>query len=146
MLKKIILTLAIIFLLIQLYRPERTNPVVEGKAIQAPEHIALVLKRACYDCHSNETAWPWYSNIAPISYFTIDHVNNGRKELNFSEWETYKPKRKAHKLEEMVEMVRERIMPLPSYLLAHKEAELSDEDIRVIITWAEEERSKFDEE
>ena len=152
MLKKIFFGLVVSFILIQFYRPERTNPVVEGKSINAPANVAAILERSCYDCHSNNTVWPWYTNIAPVSIFTITHVNDGRKELNFSEWETYNEKRKLKKFKEIVEQVNEGEMPLESYLYLHGNAKLSDEDIATLCEWAksnggiEDEEAKEDED
>ena len=143
MLKKILLSLIAIFLVLQLVRPEKTNPIAASAPPQFPENIQPILQRACYDCHSNETVWPWYSNITPVSFFLTHHVEDARKELNFSEWENYKPKRKKRKFKEIVEQVKETEMPLPSYLLIHTNAKLSDEEMKTLCSWAEEEEKKI---
>lgn len=151
MLKKIFSGLVLSFILIQFYRPEKTNPVVEGKSINAPADVAAILARSCNDCHSNNTMWPWYTNIAPVSFFTINHVNEGRKELNFSEWETYTEKRKMRKFKEIYEQVIGKEMPLASYLYVHGEATLSAEEVTILCNWAkssagfEEEEEQEDE-
>jgi hypothetical protein len=135
--KKIFLVLFVLFILLQFIRPERTNPVVEGKALEIPEHILPLLQRACFDCHSNDTKWPWYSNIMPATYFLTNHVNEGRKHLNFSEWETYSRNKKEDKLLEICEEMEEQKMPLAPYLLLHSEAKLSPEEIKKICDWTE---------
>ena len=101
------------------------------------EEVALVLKTACYDCHSNETKYPWYSYITPFSWFIFDHVREGREELNFSEWTDMTDRRQPRKLKEIAEEVEEDHMPLSSYLLLHGEARLSDAQKNVLISWAE---------
>ena len=144
MLKRYSLILLIIFILIQFHRPGKTNPIVEGKSLQLPENISSVVKRACYDCHSNETIWPWYTNISPISIYIVNHVNNGRKEVNFSEWQNYKLKRKLRKLKEIGDQLREGEMPLESYLKIHDEAKLSAEEIKMICDWTEIEKKNLE--
>lgn len=86
-----------------------------------------MLKKACFDCHSNYTRYPWYSYVAPASFVLADHVKEGREELNFSQWGTYSDKKKAHKLEESIEALREGWMPLSGYVALHDEADLSAE-------------------
>ena len=91
-----------------------------------------LLRAACYDCHSNETVWPWYAHVAPSSWFVAQHVDIGRRHLNFSTWADYPPSKADHKLEEIVEYVENHEMPLPSYLPLHPEAKLTDDDRRLI--------------
>lgn len=135
LLPKVALGLVALLLLIQLVRPEKTNPPVTGE-ITAPPEVASLLERACYDCHSNETKWPWYSNVAPISWVVIHHTNDGRKHLNFSTWASYEPKKQAHKLEETEEMVRSGDMPMPPYVAMHPEAKLTDAEKETLLAWA----------
>lgn len=97
-------------------------PVVAEPAWDSPQTRELAV-RACYDCHSNETVWPWYSNVAPVSWRVISHTNEGRESLNFSEWNV--PQEDAH---EAAESVRDGSMPLRVYLLTHAEARLSDQE------------------
>jgi hypothetical protein len=135
---------------IQFFGPAKTNPPVDAtKTIEAnaqlPPEVAAIMSRACYDCHSQQTQWPWYSNVAPVSWFVIDHVNDGRKHLNFSEWGTYDAKRRHHKLEEIGEQVEMGKMPLKSYLPLHPNARLSSEDIGKLIAWAAAERRRVAE-
>jgi hypothetical protein len=150
--KKIIrwtaISLLVLFVGAQFVRPAKTNPAMdESRAleqqIQMNEEVKATLKRACYDCHSNETKWPLYSQVAPISWFVIDHVNHGRRHLNFSDWARYDKQRQAEQLKEIQETVRAGAMPLASYLLAHSEAKLSDDDKKAIGDWANAERQRI---
>ncbi len=97
--------------------------------------IKTILKASCYDCHSNESAYPWYTNIAPFSWLVKNHINEGRQHLNFSEWGTYSIEKSDHKLEECIDEVEEGEMPLSSYTLMHKEAELSKEQKEALMHW-----------
>lgn len=115
--------------------PPAENPPV-GQELQAPAEVMTVLRTSCYDCHSNETVWPWYSHVIPSKWFVRQHVVEGRGHLNFSTWGEYPARRAAHKLEEVVELVEEGEMPLASYLWLHAEAGLSEEDADRIIDWA----------
>ncbi len=112
----------------------------ETKPIASVEGI---LKETCFDCHSNQTKYPWYAEIAPVSYWLADHIKDGKKHLNFSEWSTYSVKRKDHKLEEVIEMVEDKEMPLDSYTWTHKEARLTDDQIKAIITWVQTARLQY---
>ena len=139
-LKWSVVVLALIFLGAQAYRPDRTNPAVdERKSLRAntqltPE-VATIFERSCNDCHSSETTWPWYSNVSPVSWFLKNHVDEGRRELSFSEWATYPKRKRERKLHEICEQVESGTMPLTSYLPLHPSARLSDEDKRVICEW-----------
>jgi hypothetical protein len=141
MIRKVLLGLFGLFLIMQLVRIDRNNPVVDQDVnmvnmVNPPENIASTLKKACYDCHSFETVYPWYTNVAPLSWWIGDHIDHGREELNFSIWGTYSDKRRLHKIEELEEMVEEGEMPLESYLIAHAEAELTDEEVADLIAWS----------
>ncbi|MBV8357519.1 MAG: heme-binding domain-containing protein, partial [Deltaproteobacteria bacterium] len=118
----------------QLVPARRTNPPSHG-ALSAPPEVAVALKRACYDCHSNETHWPWYSGIAPFSWFIIHHVTLGRKEVNFSEWGSYYPATQHRKLEWIGRALHEEKMPPWSYRLMHPGARLSKADRVVLEYW-----------
>jgi hypothetical protein len=128
--KKILWGVLAIAVGIQLIRPEQTNPAVAPGAdflvaTQADPAVAQIVKQACYDCHSHETKWPWYSHINPIGWVVSDHVVEGRDELNFSDWTSYSAKKADHKLEESIEYVKKDEMPLPGYVLLHDEARLN---------------------
>lgn len=105
------------------------------RATKAPSNIAIMLKNSCYDCHSNHTKYPWYNNVAPVSWWMASHISDAKEELNFSEWETYSPKKKKHKLEEIIEETEEGEMPLRSYLWTHREARLSKEQVNQLKMW-----------
>ena len=139
---------AVVFLLAQFVRPERTNPVVDPTLVvqsylEVPARVHVLLRAACYDCHSNETEWPWYASVAPASWLCVKDTNEGRRHLNFSEWGNYPPGKVEHKLEEIAEYVEEGEMPLAVYLPLHAEARLSDEDRAVLVDWAKGEREKL---
>jgi hypothetical protein len=132
---KLALGFVAVLVLIQAIRPEHTNPPVTADVV-APAEVKSLLKRACYDCHSNETTWPWYSQVAPVSWLVARDVNDGRKHLNFSVWESYEPGRKAHKLEEIEGEVSEGEMPMAIYLPMHPEAKLTEAEKNALIAWA----------
>jgi hypothetical protein len=130
-LKNIAIFLVFLFLVIQSIRIDKTtepvNPTTDFIALtSANAEIANTLKIACYDCHSNQPTYPWYTNIAPVSWWIKHHINEGSQHLNFSIWGTYSEKRKNHKLEECIEMIEEGEMPISSYTLMHGEAKLTD--------------------
>ena len=140
--KKIFIGLALLFVVIQFFRIDKTNPPVDPaldivNVVKAPVVVSEMLKTSCYDCHSNESIYPWYTNIAPVSWWIKKHINEGRDELNFSEWGNYSARRKDHKLDEIIELVEEEEMPLKSYLIAHGDANISTEQRAKIIEWAE---------
>lgn len=133
--------LLILFVAAQFVRPAKTNPVFdEANAIQVhvemDAEVSAILSRACYDCHSNKTDWPWYSKVAPMSWLVISHVNDGRRHLNFSEWEKYDRSKAVKKLHEIDEEVGIKAMPLSSYTLLHSEARLSDQERTLVSNWA----------
>ena len=107
------------------------------------EEVAGILKASCYDCHSNQTQYPWYSNLAPVSFFLADHIEEGKKHLNFSAWDTYNAKRKDHKLEEVIDEVKAGEMPLDSYTLIHQDAKLSESETEALINWAKAARLNY---
>ncbi len=131
-----IITLSIItiLLLIQLIPVNRSNPPVSGE-IQVPVEIHEVIKKSCYDCHSYQTNWPWYSRIAPLSWLVINDVNEGREHLNFSTWNTYTSREKIKIYEEIREVLEKEEMPLKPYLWMHSEAELSQEALQNLYQW-----------
>jgi hypothetical protein len=120
----------------QAIRPERSNPPVE-RDVGAPPEVAALLRRACYDCHSHETVWPWYSLVAPVSWLVAHDVSEGREELNFSTWAAYGPRKKAKKLDELAEMVTDGEMPPWIYCLAHPPARLTPDEQRVLTAWSD---------
>ncbi|MCG8524267.1 MAG: heme-binding domain-containing protein, partial [Pseudomonadales bacterium] len=102
-----------------------------------------ILKTACYDCHSANTEYPWYNTIAPVSYWLADHIEDGKKHLDFSDWQNYDEKKKDHKLEELIEEVKGGSMPLNEYTWTHADAKLSEEQISALVSWAEKTRATY---
>lgn len=139
MLKTLILVVVglalVVFVGIQFKTVDRSNPPVT-QVVDAPPEVMAILKRSCFDCHSNETVWPWYSRIAPISWRVAGHVDHGRKHVNFSTWDEYDAEDRADIIHESYEEAEEGHMPLPDYLRMHPEAALSAEDIEVLRIWA----------
>ena len=148
-LKVLALVLALAFIAIQFIRPSFVNPpIVPGETLQAttevPGDVQQILARSCNDCHSNETAYPWYSKITPFNWFLADHIDEGRHEMNFSKWGTFTKEQKMNKLDEICEVVQEGTMPLPSYLWIHRDAVLSKGDAEMLCTWAKSESTRIE--
>lgn len=130
-LKNIAIFLIFLLLIIQSFRIDKTTQPIDAEKdfislTSANVEVTNTLKIACYDCHSNQPTYPWYTNIAPFSWWVKHHTDEGSHHLNFSEWGTYSEKHRNHKLEECVEMIEEGEMPLESYTWMHKEAKLTD--------------------
>lgn len=147
-LKKIGWLLLIVFVIAQFFGPQKNEgDLTSIKAFETdtnpPENVSVILKESCYDCHSDYTRYPWYSNITPVNYWMAEHVEDGKKHFNVSKWDAYSVKRKDHKIEELIEMVGDRSMPLESYTWAHSEAKLSDADIESVKEWAQNLRIKY---
>jgi len=147
-LKIIVVVLFVAFIVVQFIRPDMTNPpVVPEQTLEAstqlPENVKTILSRSCADCHTNSTVYPWYAQISPFSWFLAEHIKDGRRELNFSEWASFENRRKKRKLEEICEQVETREMPLPSYLWIHWDAKMSDEEIRIVCDWTKTEINKL---
>lgn len=127
------------FIIIQFIRPNKNEGGYESVMAFENEtkpsvQVATILKEQCYDCHSNQTQYPWYSEIAPASYWLADHIKDGKKHFNVSAWSEYSVKKKDHKLEELIEMVEEGEMPLDSYTWIH--GKLEDDDKKLLLQWA----------
>ncbi|UFH55119.1 heme-binding domain-containing protein [Spirosoma sp. KNUC1025] len=141
MLRTVLLSLLAILVVIQFFRPEKnqaeglsSNDISTKYAV--PNNVHSVLRRACFDCHSNSTTYPWYDNIQPVAWWLNHHIEEGKEELNFSEFATYSPKKARHKLEEVGEAVTDGWMPLGSYLWIHNDAKLTPEEAKLIANWA----------
>jgi len=134
MLKKILIVLGVIIVAIQFIPVDRSNPPVTQE-IDAPSNVFSILITSCYDCHSNETTWPWYSYVAPVSFLVAGDVEKGRKRINFSEWYKYDEKKKEKMLEHVIEVVEEGEMPLPIYTFIHTDSKLDKEKIKIIKDW-----------
>lgn len=146
--KKIALALLVVLVGMQFYRPEKNVAVgdyvaaFETETNPSPE-VKAILNTACYDCHSDNTEYPWYNNIAPVSYWLADHIEDGKKHLNFSDWQNYDAKKKDHKLEELIEEVKEGEMPLKEYTWTHGDAKLTQEQISALVAWADGVRANY---
>ena len=148
LLKRIVLVFVIVVAGIQFVRPDRTNPPVDpARSLSAtatvPAEVASVLRRSCYDCHSSETRWPWYSATVPMGWSVADHVTEGRSHVNFSEWGAYPPKKRVGILEKMCDEVREGGMPLKQYLWLHRDARLSEADWKSVCDWSMDEADRL---
>ncbi len=139
--KYVVIAFVGLLLVAQLIRPNITNPPVDPAerletSVDVPADIAAILKRSCNDCHTNETAYPWYSQITPVNWWLKNHIDHGREHLNFSTWARYTPNQKEKRLEEVCEVLESGEMPLPSYLWGHRDAVLSADDAKKLCEWA----------
>lgn len=135
-------SLLVVFLLIQLHRPVRSNPPIDpsetiSMGLDIPEEVDAILRRSCYNCHSNETKWPWYSSIAPASWLVASDVKNARQYMNFSTWNTYRKAKRLSLLESICNVTSGKLMPLPQYLLLHPEAKLTHDEIEILCQWSD---------
>lgn len=145
MTKKILIAVAAILVLIQAIRLEKNEGDVNGPdALVVNGEVQALLEKSCYDCHSNKTNYPWYSHIQPVGWWLQYHVNDGKKHLNFSAFQTYDAKKKAHKMEELAEMIEKHEMPLNSYLWIHSEATLTPEQQQLLIDWAKAVQAQYE--
>lgn len=131
---KIVLAVVVSFVGIQLIPVDRSNPPVEEEITASPD-VKAILKRACFDCHSNETIWPWYSRVAPVSWLLAWDVGEGREELNFSTWNQYSQKKRDKIIKEIRKEVEEGEMPPWFYLSLHPDARLSESDRSILRAW-----------
>ena len=143
MTKKILLGLLSLFILIQFFRPSRNlstapEPDEIFSHYPASESIKAMIKTSCYDCHSNNTRYPWYAGIQPLAWWLDHHIEEGKGELNFSDFAAFNSHYKSNKLVEIMELVNEKEMPLKSFLIAHSGARLSDAQRKEIVKWADE--------
>lgn len=147
-LKWIAIILVVAFIGIQLIRPALTNPAVDesqtinAKTQMTPE-VTSILDRSCRDCHTNKTVWPWYTKVAPVSWWLADHVNEGRRNMNMSEWGKLPKDRQDRKLRQICDEVQDGQMPLASYLPMHPVARLSDQDKKTLCDWTDKERERL---
>ena len=137
----------VVFIGMQFVRPDRTNPPASPGAsllAKTPPDITALLTRSCRDCHSNETRWPWYSNVAPASWLVIDDVNHAREHFNFSEWTSYTSDDQDKFLGAMCNLVQRGRMPQPAYLLIHWGAKPSPADVKALCTWSDKMRDTLE--
>ena len=140
--KKLIFSLAAFLVVIQFVQPRTTNPpVIASRAlaarVQIPTEVQSVLTRACGDCHSNATVWPWYSHVAPISWVAVDDVNEGRRHMNFQDWDSRAPSRPSDPPLDICKEVKEGGMPPFSYRMLHRDARLAPQEIDALCSWSQ---------
>lgn len=142
-LKKIGIVLLIAFIIIQFFKPDRninTTPDAVKNDISAvmhvPADVQLILQTSCYDCHSNNTKYPWYANVQPVAWWLNHHIEEGKHEINFNEFATYRIRRQYRKMQEIVEQVQEGEMPMSSYTLIHGDASLNETQKTSLVNWA----------
>lgn len=146
--KKTGIILAAVFFLLQFIQPSRNEGSAKSENdisnyITVPSTVQKTLETSCYDCHSNHTEYPWYSRIQPIGWWLKNHIDEGKEELNFSEFNAYSMKRKMKKMKEIAEMIEEDEMPLASYTFIHRNSVLSEAQKAELISWAKENQSKI---
>jgi hypothetical protein len=140
-----------LLLALQFVRPARTNPPVdESQTIfartQMTPQVTVILNRSCADCHSNKTVWPWYTNVAPVSWFIVNHVNTGRTFLNLSEWGRYDQDLQERRLRQICDQITDGVMPLSSYTPLHPGSKLSPADVKTLCDWTDAERERASQE
>jgi len=145
--KILIFLLVLVLIVIQFFpsglpgnKPEDGSNIVNSGLVS--DSISGLLRQSCFDCHSDQTEFPWYSRLAPVSWLLTDHINNGKSHLNFSEWEGYSKREKIGELENIKDEVKSGGMPLRSYLLMHPVARMNPEEVTSLLTWTEEASAK----
>lgn len=138
--RKVLIGIVAVFVLLQFIQPSRndkSNPNHKEfkDAFNVPENIGRILSASCFDCHSNSTAYPWYTRLQPVGWWMNSHINNGKSELNFDEFDAYPLRRKLSKLKSIAERIEDGSMPLQSYTLIHRSAKLSDNEQKLITDW-----------
>ena len=153
MVKKILKIFAILFIavmiVLQFFRIDKANPpVVQAETLEAsvavPPDIGEIIGRSCNDCHSNQSIYPWYSNVQPVAWFVKNDIDDARRQMNFSIWNTYTPQKKSKKLEQICEQLEAKEMPLPSYLWIHRDSILSENDAKALCDWATQAKARVD--
>jgi hypothetical protein len=139
--KRFFIFLLLVFIAIQFFRPEKNNgqsPTPLHVSTLAPmnEQVQIIFNKACNDCHSNKTNYPWYANIQPVAWWLADHVEDGKHELNVDSFKAYSLRKQYHKLEETIDQVKKGAMPLESYTRMHAQAKLTDAERNVLTAWA----------
>ncbi len=135
------LVILVLLVIIQFYRPSRNlsndDTYAIGKKYQVPDTVQAILKSSCYDCHSNNTVYPWYANIEPVSAWLANHIDEGKEHLNFSEFLTYRPNRQLHIIQGIKKAVKKDGMPISSYTLIHTYAKLSPGQKDQLYAWTD---------
>lgn len=146
------------FIILQFFQPDKNNSDMAmgadiSKVVHVPDDVMGILQTSCYDCHSNHTNYPWYTNIQPVGWWLQDHIEDGKRHLNFQTFADLKPREggrfttvaamQDHKLEEIADMVKEGEMPLKSYTLIHRDAVLSDAQAKRLLEWVDSARTEL---
>ena len=141
MIKKILLVLLVVLIAIQFIKPDKNLSGIVEKDISTlypmSDSVKVIVNKACDDCHSNKTVYPWYASIQPLGFWLANHVNDGKRHFNFNDFAGYRIGKQNHKLEEVIEQVKEDEMPLSSYTLIHKEAKLTEAEKTILIQWCQ---------
>jgi hypothetical protein len=148
-LKWIAIAVALVFVGIQFVRPQMTNAAVDesrtvGARLRVTPEVNAILARSCNDCHTQQTRFPWYSRVAPISWMLDDHIREGREHLDFSNWAAYDAEEQDLLLQNVCRLSRRGAMPLPSYLYIHRDAKLSEADAKTLCDWTNAERARLE--
>ena len=138
-----ILTLLVVLFIINLIPFNLSNPPISSDII-APENVKMILRESCYDCHSNETIWYWYTKYAPVSWLIAHDVNEGREYLNFSTWDNYSVNEKREILHESIEEIQEGEMPMKIYELMHPNSKISEDKLKILTSWIKNEYGEID--
>jgi hypothetical protein len=137
--KKVLLGILVVFILIQMIRPTKNDSRNDinhiSTVIAVPNEVQEIFKTSCNDCHSNNTVYPWYSEVAPVSWYLAQHINEGKEHMNLSEWTVYNKNQQDHILKDFEEVLETHEMPLKSYLIIHKDAEMTNEQYEVLMNW-----------
>lgn len=149
LIKKILLAIVIAFIAIQFIQPVRNTsgqvlPTDISKTVFVPKNVKHVLQTACYDCHSNNTNYPWYNYVQPAAWILANHIKHGKKDLNFSEFGSYSIRRQQSKFKSIISQIKDGEMPLYSYTVIHKNARLTQEQKDLIINWAQHNKDSLD--
>ena len=146
--KKILVFLLVVLIIMQFFGPDKNEgdlatlvPFLEET--NPPENVKVIMKNTCFDCHSDTTTYPWYNSITPVNYWLDEHIQDGKKHLNFSKWSAYSLKKKEHKMDELHEEVEEGEMPLNSYKWTHDDANLTPEEIELVVNWAKKVQANY---
>lgn len=142
LIKKILLVLLIVFIAIQFIQPARNKsvqvlPTDISKTVSVSENVQKILQTSCYDCHSNNTRYPWYNYVQPTAWILANHIKHGKRDLNFSDFGGYPNRKQQSKLKAIADQIKDGEMPLYSYTIIHKNARLSKEEKALIIGWAQ---------
>ncbi|HEX8160928.1 MAG TPA: heme-binding domain-containing protein [Pyrinomonadaceae bacterium] len=147
-LKWLAVVVAVVFVCIQFVRPRMTNAAIDGSRtvgarLRVTPEVGNILARSCNDCHSQQTRFPWYSRVAPVSWLLDDHIREGREHLNFSDWAAYDAEEQDLLLQNTCRLARRGAMPIPSYLYIHRDAKLSEADVKTLCDWTNAERERL---